>query len=648
MARSVIKVACLLLLFGFASARDRVDARTNVVGESTKGSRSRAQFPTEYRLSFTNDVHHEMQVEATFHGIEPSRLRVEMCRSSPGRYAAIEFAKNMFDEQFTDGSGKLLKTERPNPREWDVARGDGTIQITYRVFGDRTDGTFLNIDTTHAHINFPAILMWAPSLANQTSRVTFVLPPGSGWKIGTQLYPTEDPLTFTAPNLQYLMDSPVELSNFAIRKFAVPPLVPGGKSQTVRVAMHHIGTDAELDGYVADFEKIVREEQAVFGELPDFEPGYYTLLADYLPSNQEDGMEHRNSSVITGRGTLSKDQKRMLRNAAHEFFHCWNVKRIRPASLEPFNFEDANMSGELWLAEGFTEYYRRLAMLRSGLEDFSTAAVQMSSAISYVNSSPGTRFRSAVDMSRLAPFTDVADGSNADPTYWDNTFVSYYSFGDVIALGLDLMLRARSDSRVTLDDLMRAMWNSHGKRVGPASGSVSKPYTLADVRQALAQISHDKLFADEFFDRYVEGVQKIDYSPLLLRAGLVLRRKNLQNATLGPVRLDKKSGTGLKLVSPTIIGSPLYEAGVDLDDELLSIAGVVVDSPADLSKSIADRKPGDEVEVVFRRRGQEIRTMTRLAPDDALEIVPLEATGAMLTDEQKHFRNEWLSSKARP
>ena len=220
--------------------------------------------------------------------------------------------------------------------------------------------------------------MWARGLADRTARVTFVLPTGSEWKIATQLYPTRDPLTFTAPNLQYLMDSPAELSNFGMRTFTVPARESGGKTQTLRLVMHHLGTDAELDAYATGLEKIVREEQAVFGELPDFEPGYYTFLADYLPWDNGDGMEHRNSAVMTsGRATLAKDRVRMLGNAAHEFFHCWNVKRIRPATLEPFNFNDANISGELWLAEGFTNYYGRLVMLRSGMEDLADGASQM-------------------------------------------------------------------------------------------------------------------------------------------------------------------------------------------------------------------------------------------------------------------------------
>src|SRR3984893_10307014 len=145
------------------------------------------------------------------------------------------------------------------------------------------------------------------------------------------------------------MESPAEFGFVAIRQFAV-----GGRA--FRFALHHAGTDAELDGFVRDVEKIVRKEGEIFGEYPAYEPGSYTFLADYLPNAAGDGMEHRDSTVMTSSGSIRSDRVELLDTVAHEFFHSWNVERIRPRSLEPFDFERANMSGELWLAEGFTQY----------------------------------------------------------------------------------------------------------------------------------------------------------------------------------------------------------------------------------------------------------------------------------------------------
>ncbi len=595
---------------------------------------ARAQSATEYRLSFPDAVHHVMQVEATFHNVPQQPLRVQMSRSSPGRYAAFEFASNVFEERFTDGAGKPLTVTRPDPRSWTVTSRDGTVHVSYKLFGDKVDGTFLAVDSTHAHINFPATVMWADGFDDRPVRVSFGLPQTSDWKIATQLYTTADAQSFTAPNLQYLMDSPAELSAFVMRTFAVPPLQAGGKTQTIRVVAHSQATNAEFDAYFAGVQKLVREEQAVFGELPEYEPGYYTFLADALPWDGRDGMEHRNSTVMTG-------LRLNLGTVAHEYFHNWNVERIRPEGLEPFNFRDVNMSGEMFLAEGFTQYYGNLSMLRSGITPAGDLGA-FAGDLAYVLGTPGSSYRSAIDMSRLAP---LVDGSADDfPKYWTNDFVSYYSFGDVIALGLDLTLRSRSGSRVTLDDFMRAMWRTYGKPGGPAPGLVGKPYTIADVQAQLAAVSGDKAFAADFVRRYISGTEKIDYAPLLLRAGFVLRRKT-GPGTLGPLRLAKGDGA-LRVATSTIIGSPAYRAGLDRDDEVVSIAGVPLVAAEDLGKALASHKAGENVELVFRRRGQEVRATATLSDPTEMELVPVESTGATLSLEQKQFRNAWLGSKA--
>ena len=220
--------------------------------------RAQVQSPTEYRFSFPDAVHHVMQVEATFHTTPQDALRIEMSRSSPGRYAAFEFAANVFEERFTDGSGRPLAVTKPDPRSWAVVSGDDTVHVQYKLFGDKVDGTFLAVDTTHAHINFPATVMWAEGFDDRPVRVTFALPADSDWKIATQLYTTEDAQTFTAPNLQYLMDSPAELSHFAMRAFQVQPLLAGGKTQTIRVVAHTQAAPAEFDAYVAGVQKLVR------------------------------------------------------------------------------------------------------------------------------------------------------------------------------------------------------------------------------------------------------------------------------------------------------------------------------------------------------------------------------------------------------
>ena len=218
-----------------------------------------------------------------------------------------------------------------------------------QVYGDRVDGTYLAIDATHAHINMPAAIMWARGLDDRPATLVFDEPPGATWQVATQLPAGATATEFTAPNLQYLMDSPVEFGPLTIETFTVGP-------RTFRFAAHHTGTAAEVESLVRDVAKIVEQEGKIYGEFPSYEPGVYTFLADYLPVARSDGMEHRNSTVMTSPGSIAGARSDLLDTVAHEFFHSWNVERIRPKSLEPFDLERANSSGELWLAEGFTQY----------------------------------------------------------------------------------------------------------------------------------------------------------------------------------------------------------------------------------------------------------------------------------------------------
>ena len=166
-----------------------------------------------------------------------------------------EFSKNVFELKAFDGSGKELAVSRPNPYQWDIAKHDGTVRVVYKIYGDHVDGTYLGIDPTHAHMNMPATLLWARGLEARGVRVTFEPPKGSSWVVATQLFPTDNAWTFTAPNLQYLMDSPTELSAQTMRTFTVRG--GDGKDATVRVAIHHDAGDKEVNEYVAGAEKIV-------------------------------------------------------------------------------------------------------------------------------------------------------------------------------------------------------------------------------------------------------------------------------------------------------------------------------------------------------------------------------------------------------
>ena len=616
---------------------------------SAPAARAQAPAPVVYRVSFPEPQHRYAQVEAVFAGVGAAPLEIRMSRASPGRYALHEFARHVFDVHAVDGRGRALAIERPNPHQWNVSGHDGMVRFGYRVYGDTVDGTFLAVDTTHAHMNMPATLVWARGMESRPVRIAFERPAGTAWRIATQLRPTGDPLTFTAANLQYLMDSPTEFSDFTLRTLTVwlpeGRAVPAARREaTIRLALHHGGSEREADALIADIARVAREAGAVFGEFPDYDVGHFTFVADYLPYASGDGMEHRNSAVLTSSAALGDGVQRasLLGTIAHEFFHGWNTERIRPRSLEPFDFEDANMSGELWLAEGVTSYYESLLMHRAGLASLEDTAAEFGRTVDAVIRSPGRRFRSAVEMSRLAPFVDAARW--VDRTNWENLYISYYTWGAALGLALDLSLRDRSGGRITLDDFMRLMWRRYGRPAPLVEGLVAVPYTLRGARDCLADVSGDPAFADAFFDRFVEGRDVADYEGLLGRAGLVLRRRSPGRTWLGDVAFAA-GRRGVRLSGPAPLGSPIHRTGLDQDDEIVGLDGVVMRSASDVDGVLRSRKPGDTIPIVFERRGERVSGSLALEEDPALEVVPAERAGGALTGAQRAFRDAWLGEK---
>jgi predicted metalloprotease with PDZ domain len=601
-----------------------------------------------YRIVLASPEHRWMEVEVTFNEVPAGTLQVRMSRTSPGRYALHEFAKNVFSVKVRDGRGRPLRVARPNLHQWDVADHDGTVVVTYRIFGDRVDGTYLAVDSTHAHINMPAALMWARGLEARPARVRFEPPAGRNWSVATQLFPTDDPFTFTAPDLPYLLDSPTEVSAFTLRAFSVDDGRPRqGQAPRFRIALHHLGTDEEADAFARDVERIVRETLPIFGEFPAFETNTYTFLSDYLPWASGDGMEHRNSTVLSSTGALRNLGQRtgLLGTVAHEFFHAWNTERIRSRALEPFDFEDADVSGELWFGEGFTSYYDDLITRRAGLSPLERTLASFASLINEVTLSPGRTIRTAEDMSRLAPFVDAA--VSVDRTAWTNTFISYYTWGAAIGLGLDLSLRDRSNGRVTLDDYMRAMWRAYGSAGQKRAGAVATPYSMDDLKAVLAEIAGSREFAEEFFDRYIQGHEVVDYARLLGRAGFAVRARNAGRATLEGAALAF-AGSGARVESQVLFESPLYQAGVAEDDVIVSLDGKALESQQALDQALARRHPGERVSMrIVRRSGESVETTVTLATDPRIDIVPVEQTGGTLTPDQRQFREQWMNSRVK-
>ena len=254
--KKYLLVVSIVFLFGFSQ------------GQS---SQKVSQLSTLYTISFENVVHHEAFIEATFNNLKKDTIEIRMSRTSPGRYALHEFVKNVYDVKVTDGQGHVLKTTRPDPYSWLVSGHDGTINLSYTLFANRGGGTYAQVDETHAHLNIPATFMYVPDLANDEMEVTFNVREDLNWKVATQLKHMESN-TYHAPNLQYFMDSPTEISDHGIRSFDVD-------GQTINFVLHHNGTEQELDAYFEKVNQVVLQQKAVFGELPNFDYGAYYFFS---------------------------------------------------------------------------------------------------------------------------------------------------------------------------------------------------------------------------------------------------------------------------------------------------------------------------------------------------------------------------------
>ena len=580
-----------------------------------------AQTHNTYSISFQNAVHHEATIEAEFSNLEQKVFELRMSRTSPGRYALHEFAKNVYGVKAVDSKGNSLIVTRPNPYQWNVSGHDGTVKITYTLYANRGGGTYSQVDETHAHLNIPATFMYAPKYDQRPIKVTFNVRKDLKWKVATQLKPLGNN-SFYAPDLHYFMDSPVEISNHSIRSFKVSDT---DKEQLIKFVLHHKGTDAELDQYFEGVQKVVLQEKAVYGELPTFDYGEYTFLACYIPNASGDGMEHRNSTILTSTRSLADGgMQRNMGTVSHEFFHAWNVERIRPKSLEPFNYTAANMSGELWFAEGFTSYYTNLILCRAGLLSQDDYIKSLAGGLNYVWNSRARNYFNPIEMSYQAPFVDAA--TSVDPVNRENTFISYYTYGSVLGLALDLSLR-NFDGDKNLDDFMKLVWQTYGKP--------EIPYTIGDIQQLLGVYAGAE-FALSFFNDYIYHSLKPEYNELFASVGVVFEQTKL-NETSGGVRIDDN----FKLVSNPIKGGAAYNAGLENGDELISFDSIAISKGIKPLTYFAQFKPKQKVTVLFKRFGEQKETQLTFDANTSYSTSMIEN----ITKKVATRRSEWLGAK---
>jgi predicted metalloprotease with PDZ domain len=583
-----------------------------------------------YIVSFPNLAHHEAQIELIASDLVNRTATFRMSRSSPGRYATHEFGKNIYDIRAFDQNGKPLTITRTDGDVYEVVHHNGYIRVQYTLYGNYADGTYVGLDPDGIHLNMPGAFLWMKGLDNSPITIHFNVPADWHWTIATQLLPTSDSLTFLARNFQYFMDCPTKIGPLHYRKWEVKN--PNGKTYSFRIALDGGNDDTAFTNFAEKVQRIVAQAQAVYGETPAYDYLTYTFLASINPYVHGDGMEHRNSTMISIPIAFHNDD-RLLEVFAHEFFHCWNVKRIRPRTLEPFNFEKSDMSYELWFAEGFTQYYGGLIEERAGfVRDTDYVKRTVAGLVRVKMNTPGARLYSPVQASEEAVFTDA--GVSIDKTNFPNTFASYYPYGGSLALALDLTLRTRYGK--TLDDYMTAAWNKFGKP--------EIPYNVAGLQDVLANLTGDKKFADSWFAHYIYGHDSIDYNSLLAPAGFLVGHAEEGKLWIGNVS-DWTEKEGLIIGSNTLRGTPVYDAGLDVTDKILAIDNQDIRTVSDLNTALSRLHPAVAADIRYLHHGVEKKSSIKPIENPTVSVLTFEQAGRPLTPAIQQFRKNWLGAK---
>lgn len=518
-----LSAACVSLasaLFCAAALNTRVTAVTQ---------REEPAYRIAYTLAMPRPESHlfEVKIEITAarsSDKHPKSISLQMPKWSPGRYAVYDFAKNVQEFRAAPGvcpaancaPADRLPVNRTDTQTWTIETGENkSFTINYRVFADNLSGTFSQLDPRHANFNPASIFMYV--VGHKQDAVDLKIEPPAGWRIINGATTGPDQREWSFANYDLLIDTPTEIApDWTLDEFKV-----NGKQY--RVVVHSFGDEAgRRPQLVRDIERIVRAAVEMWGRA-DFDG--YTFLIHFANDNQSsDGMEHLTSTQIIEPGALAGDEtfRGAVGTAAHEFFHAWNVKRLRPVELGPWDFTRPVATRSLWIAEGLTNYYGQLMMHRAGVWSAKELLDGFSRTITDVENAPGSRLTSAEEASMIASFIDRTP--HLQRTNLRNTVVSYYAKGEVLGLTLDLMIRGRSAGRRSLDDVMRRMYDEFYVKSPKATYYLQgRGYTAEDFARVASAVAGSNL--DDFFARYVRGTEVPPYDDALGQIGMRLVRQ---------------------------------------------------------------------------------------------------------------------------
>lgn len=582
---------------------------------------------THFHVSLDGHQAHRVAVRMTFDVAGPGPIEVAMPVWTPGSYLVREYARHVLDLSAADADGHDLGAIKTAKNSWRVdARSAGTVVVDYTLYANELSVRTNHVDSDHAFLAPAGTFLFVRGREDDAAKITVDTP--DGWEVFTGL--PRDGDGWTASDLDILMDSPLEIGPHRVVSFETR-----GVPHRLVVAGEPLGVDLEQLG--ADTALITAEVAAIFDHMP-FDD--YTFIL-YLTDGAGGGLEHLNSSVnYTSRWRLTgeKGWHSLLSLFAHEYFHSWNVKRFRPESLGPFDYETENYTTDLWVAEGITSYYDTLVPTRIRFtKGISAYLGEIAKGFRDLDDRPGA---ARTSLARSSWDTWIKQYRPDENSF--NHSVSYYSKGAMVSMMLDLRIRRLTDGERTLAHALRLGWERYtAAGVGYPDGALR---TLA-TETAGADLS-------DFFDDYVDGTAPLDPHDDLAWVGLQLAitpsktsRKLAEDADgfkLAPsLGLSTADSNGLCRVSRVVEGKVAFVAGINVDDLILAVDEMRVNA-SNLSDRLDLALHDGEARVITLTifRGQSLRTITltpALEPLQDWKVKPLADT----TPAQQAAFQEW-------
>lgn len=521
-----------------------------------------------YEVSMPEPHTHYFNVKMEVTDHQKEYFDIQMPVWSPGSYLVREFAKGVEGLVATSNS-KEIKSEKINKNTWRIyAKNNKNVVINYKVYAFELSVRTSFVDASHGYFNGTSIFMFIDELRNTPHNLTII--PFKDWKkVSTSLPKTsETAFTYQAPDYDILVDSPVEIGNQETFDFTSAGVIH-------HVAMYGEG-NYDIEKLKVDMAKITQACTDVFGENPNKE---YTFIIHNI-THASGGLEHLSSTTLeVNRWTYEGSAyKGFLSLVAHEYFHLWNVKRVRPIELGPFDYNNENYTSLLWVMEGFTSYYDELLLYRAGIYDEATIIRKFRGSINNVENQPGNKVQPVAHSSFDAWIKAYRPNENSY-----NTTISYYSKGSVVANMLDLMIINNTKGKKNLDDVMQYLYNEFYKKQ-------DRGFTPAEMQTTLEKVSGLKM--EDFFAKYINGTETFDYHTLFGYAGLTVEAVVNKEPSLGISESNNK-------IRRVYRGSSAYAGGLNVNDEILAVDGYRVNG--NINDFVESKKVGDNISLLISR-----------------------------------------------